>query len=627
MIGIKLEGDDEFLELNPDTSIALKLQNPILGDGDKISPGSYSFPFDVPGGTASPGNAAKLKNPDVIENAEAYAKQNATLYWGGLPFKSGTLQGKNSGKNRIPSNFLFGLSQVDPKFKTAKLRDVVAENIVIDATAITKKIFIKKVSGGDWSVTVNGNTYTGATANDIKTQMVNAYLASLDQGKYVPTCVEHTTGTSPSGLISATYLEIYLSLRYTFESFELDQTSTDPLAELHVTVDDPDDYLIEAFDMDGYYDAFDTFLAGYLSGTYPTDKIRFPLAFNANPYGTTEAIKENEWVNAVNSGGLIRNAANVALSGTKRIKNYNSLQPFIRTKWVLDKIATTFGFELEGDFYTHADIANQLLHNTASLDVPQNFIGDKKFVFWKRSFNLSELVPDITVVEFFAMLQSRYNIAEYYSDNTLKVRLQLREGLALSQAYNDITLISSPAEGNEDLRITGFTLRCPKEDTDELSVEDKITVGTSEREYPVRCGAIRNTQIAIIEEQAMTGPRVSQKNGDKFGLRVFYYQGIVAGPEFDYPAAGVDGDDIYESLTDNISLLGIYTTFWKYWLHFEQNRRVVKLDVRFAFRHLNRFDWELKQRFDRLNYIVKSIDVKLTTTGIEVSDVELLTMT
>ncbi len=632
MIGIKLDGDDEFLELDPDTSISLKLENPILGDGDKISPGSYSFPFDIPGGTASPKNAARLKYPHVLENNEAYQLQNATLYWGGLPFKQGTLKGKSSVGNRIPANFLFGLSQVSPEFKTAKLRDVINEVITIDDTAITKIIYVKRLIGGDWVVTVNGVTYTGATANDIKTQMITAYWASLDSGKYVATCEEITVGNSPSGLITPTYLKIYLSLRYTYfdpeleMDFFLDQVSTDPLHELHVTVDDPNDYSIESFDMDEYYDAFSAFMAGYISGAYPTDKFRFPVAFNADPYGSTERIKESELVNGVNSGGLIRNAANVALSGTNRIRNYNSQQPFIRLKWVLDQLATAFGFELEGDFYDHADVANMLLHNTASLDVVQSYIGDKKFVFWRRSFNISELVPDISVVDFFAALQSRYNIAEYYSDNTLKVRMQLREGIAKNQGYRDITSISSPPQGNEEMRVTGFTLRCPKEDGDVLSVEDKITIGTSEKEYPVKCGSIRQTQATVIEDQTLVGVRVSQKNGEKFGMRVFYYQGIFEGPEFNYPKAGTDGVTFYEQLNNNILLIGLYETCWKYWLHFEQNRRLCNVNVNYPFRMLNNFDWEQKDRYDRLNFIVKSISVRLKTTGIEVSQVELLTM-
>jgi hypothetical protein len=627
MIGIKLEGDDEFLELPPDASIQLKLENPILGEGDRISPGSYSLPFNIPGGKKSEKNAAKLKNPDVIENNESYQPVKADLYFtaghdGPIPFKKGTLQAKNTEADNIKSNFIYGLSQISPDFKNARLRDVINENVVIDATAITKYIYLKRITAGNYDVTVNGVSYQSAVTSTLK-DAINANAdASLDTGKFVPYASVITGGATPSGLITATYLEIKLILYHTVSGTPTRTNCTDPLQELSVKPnDDAINYQAEAFDMDTYYDGFDTFFQGYLDGTYPTDKFRLPIFFNANPYD--EPLKETEFVNMLDytdNVGLLRNNANwfTTFNEPFVVKNYNSIQPFARLKWVIEQIAAYFNFPLEGDFYADSKVANRLVYNTSSLDVAQNFLGEKKFVFWKRSFNMNELVPDWTVVEFFAAIQSRWNVAIYYNEVSKKVRMQYREPVAISKTYDDITPISSPVEGNEDLRTTGFILKSARDPTDLYSIDEQVTVGTPQDTIEVKCGRLFQTNIRSSASQ-LKGPRVAQKFNEKFGLRVFHYRGIITSGGNTYAAADIEGPgDLYDLQT-------IHDLYWKYSLLFRKNWRLVRLRVSWPFRSLLSFDWELKRRFNRSNFIVKSIDVTLENNRIKDSIVELLT--
>jgi hypothetical protein len=636
MIGILLEGESEFLETAPGTSINLKLESPLFGDGEKLSPGSYSLPFTLPAGEKSPGNAAQLGNPDVIENTQAYTLKKATLFASSetpapIPFKSGNLKTKSGDRDQVQAHFTFGLNSIDESLKTAKLREVMAQAVVVDATPITKKIYLKKIGGGDWVVTVNGTSYSAVDAGALRNAINTDALALEDTGFYAPLVELEATDPTPGG-ITASYLVLKMVLYYTFYddildlTFHLTQDSTDPLVELNIKTETPADYEVEG-DLGDYHAGFTTFMAPYQSGTYAHEGLRFPVIFNGNPYPDASTLKDGELVNGANSGGLILNAHNWGQDNAApfQVKNYNSIQPFVLRSYVLDKIADQFGFTWGGDFYDHADLATMLEWNTAALDYPLAFIGESKFVFWRRSFDVSELVPDITVVEYLKRLAGRYNLAVYYNEATQKVHLSFREEISKSLAFDDITAFTSPVGKVDDQRVTGFTLSLKKDETDTATSDETVVVGTSEEVIEMACGRLFQTVGTVVEGAAVSGPRVIQKFGDKGMMRTFYYSGIVDVGAFTYAAAAIQGATIYEALNDFIITTGLYNQFWKYWLHYLQNARGVTVVPDWPLRTLLRFDWEQKRRFNRVNYLVKSIDVTITNKTLKVNSAELIT--
>lgn len=624
MIGIKLQGHDDFLDLKPDTSIQLKLESPLLGDGEKISPGSYSYPFDIPAGQESPSNAEQLKHPGLVENSEAFFKDRAELYFNGVPFRQGNLQARSYEDNKARGNFLFGLSQIRADFKDAELRDVVSETVVIDDSPILKRIFIQQRDGDDFDITVNGKAYQG-TIFAVETAINNDASNALDTGNVVPYCIRHSSGTSPLGGMSAPYLEIKLVTYETVGGTPTFVDATDPLLPLHVRAnDDPENYRAEAFDMDAYYDAFDSFFGGYFNGTYPDDRFRVPLTLNGAKY-TDPAIEVEELVNhTIDGQGPLRNDANYGILTFDvpfRVLNKNSLQPFAMLKWILDKIGSYFGFEYEGDFYEDPKVASMLIYNSNPLDDPQLFLGDKKFIFWKRSFNMNELVPKMKVPQFFGALQSRFNIGIYYNEITRKVRLQYREPIALDREYDDITSISSPKLSVDDQRISGVRLIAPRDEKDATSVEESYIVGTPEQDLTVTAGRLHQMRFFGLGNHGRELVRVERNYREEFDLRLFSYRGIVSTPPFSHPWAHIHGvgNDLYD-------IQSIYEDRWQYWIHYMMRRRLVRIECAMPFRMIRHFDWELKRRYDRVNYLVKSISVKMTMRGISVADVELITM-
>lgn len=628
MIGIKLDGDPDFLELKPGTAVSLKLENPILGDGEKISPGSYTYPFPIPAGEVSPTNAAKLDHVDVIENSKPFVKKKATIYFNGVPYRSGTLH-VNSGPSpdEASTNFIFGMSQIRDDFKTAELRDVMNDPVVIDDTPITKKIYLKRRDSSDYDVTINGKGYKGSAATI--TSLINAAAgASLDTGVHVPYAVQHGAGNSPLNQFAAPFIEIKLVKYNTVGGVPTYSDSDDPLQELSIKPnDEPEKYYAEAFDMSTYYDGFDSFFDGYLTGAYPDDRFRLPMRLNGQKYKDA-AVENTELVNFMNvntGSGFYRNDPHYGLVQFNypfTVVNSNSIQPFTLLKYVLDTIAGHFGFEYEGDFYNDPKVAEILIDNTCGLDEPQNFLGEKKFVFWRRSFNVNELVPNMKVVDFFAALQSRWNLAIYFNETTKKVTLNYLEPIARSQVAEDITSMCSPRKSWEDQRVTGIRLVVPAETKDLTSVEESVTVGTPEKDIPVKCGRLHQMRHRYFGLVGRSLVRVEMPFKEDFSLRVFHYRGIVStsgAPNHPWAHIHGTGNDTYD-------IQRIFNDKWDYWIWFMLNRRAIKVDAILPFRWIRSIDWAKKVRFNRTNYLIKSIGVSLRDDAVSISEVELYTM-
>ncbi len=291
------------------------------------------------------------------------------------------------------------------------------------------------------------------------------------------------------------------------------------------------------------------------------------------------------------------------------------------------------GFALDGDFYDDTEVAGMFVDNSNTLDVPMDYIGSiSKYVFWRRSFNINELVPDVTVIEFLKGIASRYNLGVYFNEITQKVRIKFLEAVAKSNAYTDITSFASPTPKNEEQRVTGFNILCEKDDTDLFSINESKTIGIAQDTIEITCGRLFQSGF-LFTDGPLIGPRVSRKNNEpKFKLRIFHFIGMVDNGVFSYQAADIHGENFAESIDDYEFILstkvGLYNRCFKYWLNFRKNWKLITLTVTWPLRMLNRFDIETKLRFDRSNFIFSSMKMKATnkTQDTIETEVELLTM-
>lgn len=609
MIGLNIDGQNA--ELKPDTKINIKLVNPLFNE-ESLSPGSYTLPFELAGGEISPINASIFKNLDVIENQEKFGKQEARIFFDGVFYKKGTIRAKTISPSIISTNFVFGLSTISDEIKTKRIRDIIAEDIVLDNSNLPKKIYLKPHTLKPHPISVNGKTYDESTLSDL----VNAINANEEHPRASATLV--SDGVSSGGL-DAPYMVL--------TSFD---SPNDPLAELSASIDGSNyDSSVtnggywysmhvefgSSPDMSEYYNGLWGTLQGYFTGAYPTDKIRFPVVINvANVPDSHKRLYNGVTLDGVNTVLL----QNIPCS-INSFNNYNQngVAAFVRLKYVLDKIAEYFGFAWEGDFYTSSDTSEMLIWNPNNLDQIQQFLGSRKFCFIKRSFNLSSLVPDLSVVEFLRALASRYNLAIYPNEATGKVRILHREPIAKALLFDDITSVCGPAGTTEDLSVMGIKLMSKKESDDQFAKEDQFSIGEPEITYETAISGLRRTQSISTQHGQLTGPAAVHASNDKFEFRIFYYKGVYNNGQIAYPKADINAAAYSETFsTLGFGLDGLYEKYWKRWLKYEMKRKSLPIEIAFSFADLKNFDWELKRRFDRSNYLIRTLDFTLENTRI-----------
>lgn len=633
MIGLKI--GNEVADVLQDTKISLELNNPLLGE-DSLSPGSISYPFSLPCGDDSPKNSTLLGVPDVIENAAGARKIDADLLVGDVPFRSGKLIVREypAGKTRAQANFNFGvIAAFGQDFKTKKLADILDEAVTIwtpasHSPAWYKEIYLKPIALiPELSITVNGRVYSSSPFTLGFSAFLDAIASQINSDTSEPraSATVVTSGTSHQGMV-APYLIV-----------KPYSNSTSPISPLSVNFEgngfDEASYRwhVHGFDPTEY----DNVYKDFYSDNFEDPRFSFPAVKNDNPYGeAVEYMYFRDYYSGFGSfagGTKITNDVNRATAGVLRVndpnwgynndrmfvvENINSLQPFVRMRHVLNKIADHFGFSYEGDFTTLADIDEMYIWNTAPLDVPMDFIGSKKFVFFRSAFNIKELVPDMTVRDFFLALASRYNLGLELNERNNNLVIYQREPIARAIEHEDITPLCGQPKGQEDIRVTGFRMVCEKDTTDQVHYTDQLEIDTPEDTVKVLCRAFKT---ATPNPQVL----VNQKMGAKVGLSVFYMRypsdsGTGVGAASPLSGAWVEslgGED------------GIYETFWKYWLYFRQRRRVITLPVTWHFRHLNDLVWKRKYRFNGNNYLVKKVTVDIGAGNeIGVSEVQLYSM-
>jgi len=597
MIGIKAAG--KLLKLEPETTISLELNNPLLRE-DNLSPGSLSFPFDLPVSE----NADVIGHVDMVE-AKGGTEIDSQLFFDDLPFKKGKLKTKSIKGDRASANYTFGLNALADDFKTKKIRDLLNIPQIISTVSGYQpiRIFIKPNGSSPYKVKVNKENFEQTTLAFLATAINNRLTQNGAFAVHYP-----TGAASPLGYVTAPYII-------------LTAYSTDPIALL--SFDSEDSWIVEV-DMTDYKQSFTNYLANFFVSGADNNNWNFPLVFNDDILGTKKAPTldiPGTLVNAAVNSTVVHNDPNYGLvTGTGlKTQNINSLQPFLKVVFVLNKIAEYFNFEWGGTWITEADTTAMLLDNTAMLDVYQPLVGKENYLMWRMNFNLNELVPDISVVAFLKGLQSRYNLCIYVNEVSGKVMIEKLEPVAVAKPYIDLTNIAGPIQEILSEQTDGFTLTAAKKEYDREHLRDQKIIDGGEKEVAIMMGALQRNATY----QNYTGPVVAQKAGDKFDLRVFYYRGIVSNGTFTYAQANINATQYNEQL-DGVD--GIYEKFWKYWLLYKGKRKIVSLPMRFEFRDLNRLNFAQKIRVDNVQYLIKKIKVTLTMKGIKESLVELYTM-
>jgi len=622
MIGIEIIGTGEFLELFDNTVVDLRLKNPLFADDD-IIPGSISLPFEVPGGQPSPRNSRLLKNPDVVSNLLAPVKTPARLWYEGNPWKTGELIVQKANPRTVSLNFRFGLTTTSEEFKTLRIRDLVAEDVVMNEGVWHKKIDVKLLHiTANHKVTINGKDYEfqgyvgGVFINGINYGHTNTFEGVAEAFR---DCI---MDTFPNGVVAE-----YTGGNQYFTVRVPDPNTLD--MPLSVLVDDKQYWLLGSTLFEAAYNApIQLWLNGHFHAAGPllsgdiTTKIRFPVVCNKL---YDKDLIYLDAVNLVDDTGFVLNkpVANLAFEPDNR----TSVCPFVLWSYVLDEVLASIGIQGTGDFLTDDDFLAAMIPHSNSLDVLTTMTGTKEWVGCKDSFNIRDFVPDWTVPEFIKALQKRFNVGIDYNDSTKRMEFVKREGIHADRTYKDITAICGTVEEVEPPMVTGVRIKTVRNTKDLLSsTEDKFESGDPNLEIPSEISGWTAQQArSFITGTSWTVPVASiRKDATIVPAMLFYTERSTAGTlAVDYGTANIDLSDCTFVFA---GAGGMATIRWKRHLRFLLNRKLVPVDIAFEFRDLLSINWKQKVRpVEGLNCFINTISVRLTMQGVERSKCELWT--
>jgi len=608
MIGIKING--EFIDLFPDTRIDLTLNNPIFADDD-IIPGSYTLPFDIPGGEVSPANARILGNPDVVEGRTGrLVFDDVYLFFDGLQYKKGQIIINPVSGKLYKGNFNFGLRTIADDFKNKSIRDLIDEDFELTTETYSRKVYAIS-SDSPMKLKVQGTVFEGATLSDLVDQ-INAG----DDDPAV-TATYHATGSTPKGA-SGPYIDITLT-----------SNADDPEYNLHVDSADTSTaerskWYIEVADISTYIDDIKATVEAYIDASPPDNKVRFPMVYNDGLYdeyklGAGQVPKQGrKWVNYAPDGTLRTNDPNYGADNNKpfQVYNYTNLQPFVPLKYVFDAIANYFDISYEGDFFDDPYYAEAIFVNSYVVDKQIPYIGSYEYLYWMPSFNLRDLVPDMSVETLFKELQKKLNLAIRYNEDTGRVRIVKRQPLMQAGFYVDLSDSAGPVDGVDDVRNSGIRIESQVDKNDLFSAVDFY-------QFNLQYDLLIPCQFSQLAADHTEGTTVflymRQKAFSDFLPRLAFYKGIQA--PAGYAKASYLGWNLHLG-----GLAGFVETDYKEYLEWLLVRKKVTMPMDIPFRILKAIDWEKKYRVDRVNYFFKTITASLTMQGVEVSKVELYSL-
>lgn len=602
MIGIEIDG--KKADLKPDTSITLTLVNPLFND-DNVIPGDYSMPFTMPGPEKSPLNAEIFGQHDVVESTAGFRKKNAKLFFDGVFLKSGKIWNRQASGD-ISSNFTFGLSQIKEDFKTKRLREIMNEEIVISDDDVSKEIYVAPfltdlVGDITLKLKINNREYTSSTFSGVDVQLVEmetAINADITEPRATAEFIHDVAGD---------YFEAgTFMLKITPYS-----NPTDLASPLVVDFDQENDpgyfWQMKVFDMTSYWAAFNTFFESYMTGAPATDKFRIPLRFNAyknsTPFFSGQEFFTSNYSSTYLDGLRFNSVIPQLTGGPFRVQNFNSLQPFVMVKYIFQKAADYFNLTIETDWLDDADTQQMLLDNEAPLNLNVPFIGKSEFVFWKQSFNLADLVPDITFVDMLKAFQNRYNLKVNYNDTTNTLRIMRRKSMAESTVRVNIDSAARGVPAIQDQSLTGIRFESTQDKSDLLSVPDFVEIDTPELTVKSELsGLTEATQFGLTATAKKIQPVTD------FPIRVFYYKGIDGQG---IPYARANAEEYEENWPD------LYDKFWKRWAWQRTRRKEVEIELDWGMGEFNALNLESKFQYDRNDYFIASLEMTMTMQAIK----------
>lgn len=579
--------NNEFLDLPANPSVDLKRISTLF-QFDGFIKDDFTLPISFP---ATGKNKRIFGFPHIPENANRLRpKWTAILWYNGVPRIQGEIRGKSPiNKNVITANFVNGVSLIGDDISRRKLAEILDETITLHSTTITKGMTLQFLSGASarCAIVINDVEYEGTDLNDLRDE-INA--ASID--------------ITASVVGFGDDLTLLCDNDGEFEPF-------------HVEV--PDDvvfYVSQYIDLAPwiatYHTAINTTLAGYIGASRSDKKVRFGTFGNMDGFINTDSYPRRfPIVNYWEAGEMITNDFDNTRSWgslTPEVINQNSLAPMITVKTVLEAIQTYYGITI--DFFALND--DDVLFHTFNIDRPTKLFNDGSINLFEPTFNLNQLVPDMTINEFLKALQIGFNAEVVFNPATATLTISHREEKLTSRAYTDITdQCSEPSDVQNPTQMgIRFALQADTKDAveDITSAPSDYLVGEGERVVQAGFGApgVRdNTTVELWpEDAAPLSVVVNLPFESKFKLKLARYVDDVDTPFLDSRPFLWDG------------VTGLIETYWSESMEIENSPVLITNTWNIPRNKIFAPDWGEIFRIDRVDYLLRDFDIQLRNNGV-----------
>lgn len=579
--------NDEFLDMPSDPSVQWQRTSPFF-QFEGFNREDFTFPIAFPN---TPKNKRIFDFPHIVENASRLRpKWTATLWYNGVPRVKGEIRAKSPINERvITANFVAGLSLIGDDVKERKLSEIIDETETIHTLTVIKSVDIRHFSG-DFAIRINGTEYSGTDLSDL------ASVINADTGN----------GVAASANVPASVLTITSDTAGEF-------------VPLHIQTPSNSVWLNSALALrptwlTTYRNEYITYLSGFIGSARLTKKIRYGTFANLDGYQNAEKpLKAWPVVNYWSGGDFVPNDfSNLDDNFNLGPINNTSLAPMLTLKAMLEFIETYYSMTIQFFALNDDDV---LFHNW-TIDRPTKIWNDQSLIFFERSFNLNQLVPDITVNELIKALQAGFNAEATFDPDTRVLTIAHRQPSITARTYQDITTSCSIPQDIQLAEQKGvrFALLEFSEDKSEnltLSPSDYLV---DEGERTIRAGfgapGMRNhTGLGDYPQNAaLTTAMINQPQNAKFGLRFARYIDDANTPYIDSRPFLWEGED------------GLILTYWEDSIQIENNPVTIKNTWLMPRNQVFATEWGKIWRIDRNDYLLKEFSVQLRTNEVSAAD-------
>lgn len=586
MIRIVTNGID--LNLYSSTQIEMNMQNPLFNEGSFI-PGSYSLPFDIP---LSDKNKITLDYPGEISNHKKFEKSlKVVIYINGVVYNSGVLEVIGVSDVKVRASINIGLGSLGDDFKEQKINELSDVQVdMLGGSGVEKwvQFHVENSIVFTAHVKINGVIFNGYSS-------VSAALAATDIVSKLNASDDYSATTE-----AGDNFKVYPKDKTNFDAFLSIET---PVVTLTTYVND---YL------SGYNSQIIAYLNQYLTATPPDTAFAFPIIRNIFYFQDEPTTTYWPTVNQTLGG-----AYKESLSSFTSTLQGRLLIPAVKWTHVFSKIESKFNVKFAGTLFQNADFQSLLFVQKDPFLQTQNekFPGTFTHLRFRNMLNANERIPDFTISQFFNEIINTFNASISFDPKNRKIYINDRADAIISTDFEEISSISSQYSELNNQENDGVTFKVASAKQNTNSQNWQLVVGDGLQENEIAFHSFL-TQNATIEGESF--PSISRMGDIEENAKAYQYlfnKGNQTNPDsFIYPQANSESASFDLKI---IGSTGLYAKLWEPWTRFQINGNESSRIINFNILQLSNFDFLLKRRILESNYIVKSVQVVFTMSGIK----------